>query len=396
MSTKLKLAESMSVATSSTAPLYSVAVTAALITPQLGSLWAGIVYIMVAIPSILVCKSMVDNHNLQPSKGSVYTWASSWVSSWLSGFALAASGIICTSGLGVYAAQTLLGDNAHPWVVVALSCVIIAAGMGLNVFSLRATTWVQNAGLIIQVVALGVVVYYALSGGYVVFTLDIPGFSALVEAVLLALFAFWGFDAVFALTEESQENVPARSAMLSIMMIAVFLILGAVFVSGFEDAGAYVHVALAISAITAVGSTSIPTVRGVEAMADQGDLPSWLSKRTPSSIAVCVLTLGWVILSALVEGFFWDSIEAVSIFVGFYFVVSAVSAWQKTSKKIHLYTAIIMLVPVVAVMWLMFDPDYGETRLYGIGGVGIIMVTLWVASGVLMGAAWFARAKKTV
>lgn len=383
---KLSFFQSLSIATSSTAPLYSLVVTSILMFPLVGGLGVPLVYLLAVIPSLLVCYSMRINNTAITSKGSVYSWSGTGKISWLSGFALMVSGIICTAGLGIYAAEVLIGEN-KPFRSLLIASIIIIIGVTINYFSVKMTTIIQNVGMIIQVIALIAIGYDVYNNASLDFTIN-GSISDWSHAFILALFAFWGFDAVFALSEETKEKVPNNSSITSIGIILTFFMFGSLLFPSVQN-GEIVNstlfgIALAISAITAIGSTVIPTVRGIEAMADNHELPKLLQNRSKSSILVATTIILWMILSVFINGFFWDSIEAISIFVGFYFTISALSAWKRTKQSIHMITTIIMTTLTIIVLTQMFKVDYGETSFMGvIGGVGII-VTLIAIFGLLM------------
>lgn len=145
----------------------------------------------------------------------------------------------------------------------------------------------------------------------------------------------------------------------------------------------FIRMAIAISSITAIGSTLIPTVRGIESMSDNKEFFAVFSRRIPTSIFVSLATFMWIIVSLVHEGFFWDSIEALSIMVGFYFTMSCVAAYHFTKDIIHLVSAIIMGVLTAIVFVYMFDTTYGETTIGNIGGVGIIVIVLFIIGAIL-------------
>ena len=118
-------------------------------------------------------------------------------------------------------------------------------------------------------------------------------------------------------------------------------------------------------------------------MAENNDMPKILSDRTISSIIVTILIIIWSFLAVLIDGFFWDSVESVSIMVGIYFSLSCYAAYKNTGKKIHLTGLIIMSIITLIVLIVMFDMNYGETHYHNIGGVGIIVILLLI-SGLLM------------
>ena len=138
-----------------------------------------------------------------------------------------------------------------------------------------------------------------------------------------------------------------------------------------------------ISAITAIGSTVIPTIRGIESMAENNDMPKILSNRTISSIIVTILIIMWSFLAVIIDGFFWDSIESVSIMVGIYFSLSCYAAYKNTRKIIHLTGLVLMSIITIIVLIVMFNMNYGETHYHNIGGVGLIVILL-LSSGLLM------------
>lgn len=391
---EISLWESLSIATSSSAPLYSAIVTAILMFPLVGTLGVPLVYILAVIPSLLVCYSMMVNNTHLTSKGSVYSWTGQGALSWLSGYSLMATGIICTAGLAVYASVMLLPEQSL-LVQVFLSAIIVALGVLINTISIRATTWVQNIGLTIQIIALGYIAYYFINSSSISWGIH-GGFVDWAHAFVLALFAYWGFDAVFALSEESKKGVPNKTSMMSIVIILIFYIFASLLSPSVYDEiikNDFIRIAIAISSITAIGSTLIPTVRGIESMSDNGEFFKAFSNRIPTSIFVSLATFVWIVVSLINEGFFWDSIEALSIMVGFYFTMSCVAAYRFSGGKIHLVSAIIMSILTVIVFIYMFTPDYGETTVGSVGGVGVIVIALFIIGAIL--SVFFTR-KKTV
>lgn len=380
----ISLWESLSIATSSSAPLYSAIVTSILIFPLVGALGVPIVYAISAIPSLLVCYSMTVNNSHITSKGSVYSWTGKGILSWLSGYSLMATGIICTAGLAVYASMMVIPEKSL-LVQVLLSSVIVVLGVVINTISIKLTTLIQNIGLLIQIIAIGYISYYFINNSPIIWEIH-GNVIDWTHAFILALFAYWGFDAVFALSEESKKGVPNKTSMISIFVILGFYISIAILSPTVYDQivqDNFIRVAIAISSITAIGSTLIPTVRGVESMSDNGEFFEIFSYRIPTSIFVSFATLVWIVLSLIHEGFFWDSIEALSIMVGFYFTMSCIAAYKFSKNNTHLLSAILMGVLTIIVFAYMFTPDYGETSINNIGGVGIIVIVLFIIGFIL-------------
>jgi len=152
-----------------------------------------------------------------------------------------------------------------------------------------------------------------------------------------------------------------------------------VVVADIDTHNMFIAIPIVISSITAIGSTVIPTIRGIESMADNKDLPKFLSNRLSASITVMVLIIGWSFLAVIYDSFFFDSIEAVSIMVGIYFTLSCYAAYKNSKKIVHLIGLILMAMITIVVFISMFDINYGETNFYGVGGVGVIVIGLLCA-----------------
>lgn len=381
----LNFKDSFSVAVSSTAPFYSIMVTAPLIIALVGG-GSPLVYLIAAIPSILVCYSMQEMDKINPSKGTVYSWNNNKFLAWFSGYSLAITGIICTAGLSIFAADTIISQdyNYRNIIVFLLSALILILSIIINIKSIKIITFIQSLGIIIQFVAGCYIVYQIVQQGN--YSINITGsFTDWIHAIILSIFAYWGFDAVFALTEESDKNVSQKTSIASIISLVLFfmIITYGLTVAHIDTTNILVSSAIIISAITAIGSTVIPTIRGIESMSENNDMPKILSDRTISSVIVTILIIIWSFLAVLIDGFFWDSVESVSIMVGIYFSLSCYAAYKNTGKKIHLTGLIIMSIITLIVLIVMFDMNYGETHYHNIGGVGIIVILL-LSSGLLM------------
>ena len=285
-----------------------------------------------------------------------------------------------------FAADTLIPQdyNYRNIIVFLLSALILTISIIINIKSIKIITFIQSLGIVIQFVAGCYIVFQVVKQGD--YSINITGsFTDWTHAVILSIFAYWGFDAVFALTEESDKNVSQKTSIVSIISLVLFfmIITFGLTVIDIDTTNVLISSAIIISAITAIGSTVIPTIRGIESMAENDDMPTILSDRTISSIIVTLLIIAWSFLAVIIDGFFWDSIESVSIMVGIYFSLSCYAAYKNTRKIIHLTGLVLMSIITIIVLIVMFDIDYGETHYHNIGGVGLIVVLL-LSSGLLM------------
>lgn len=374
--------QSVSVSTSSVAPVYSAVVTVPLVVALVGS-GAPLVYLLALVPIVLVWAGMSANDARQPDKGSVYAWAVGErpVMAWIGGYCLAMTGVVATSGLAYVALDAWL-PGLPVGAKAGLGALLIALATWVSSTNVKVTSAVQTAGVLVQAAAAAYLLVVLLRTG--VHLAPVAG-TALDwgHAVLLAVFAFWGFDAVYALSEESRRGVPRRAAGISlVLLLAIFLVFSAVGASEHPDAAAaLVHplvvAGVVVSCVMAVGSTLIPTARGISAMAERGHLPAGLAPLRAAEVASAGLAAAWLAVSLVVPGVFWDSIEMLSIFVGAYFTISSVTAAahaRGAGRALHVVAAVLMGVITAAALVTMFDPGYGETRLGGVGGVGLLAV----------------------
>lgn len=375
-------------ALSSTAPFYSALVTAPLVVDLVGS-GAALVYVVALVPMLLVCHGMAVNDRRDPDKGTVYLWMRRlpprW--GWAGGYCLGVTGIVATSGQAYVAVEALV--PAFPgWAKAVAGALLVGVAAAVSVRSVELTSWIQSAGVLLQAVATAYLVW-ALTSSPVTFTPVTGGVLDWVHAVLLAVFAYWGFDTVFALTEESGQRVPRTASFAS---LALLLFVYAVFsgaVSSPTVSAAVRHpivvAAVAAASLLSLGSTILPTARGISAMAQRRDLPRFLAPDASGVIATAVLAAAWLVVSVLHQGFFEDSIEALSVHVGAYFVMSCVAAWrfETHGRGLHLVSAVLMGVITVATAQQTFAVDYGMTSVAGVGGVGLIVTGL-AALGVVL------------
>ena len=285
-------------------------VTAPLIAALVGS-GTAVVYLLAAIPAALVAAGMSANDRRDPHKGSVYTWVRRALprTGWFAGFCLAATGVIATSGMA-YVAADLLAPAAPAALKAALAAVLTALAALIDLYELRLMAALQYlaviAGLGATIVCAGLV-----AGGGVRLAPMTGSPLDWFHAVLLAVFAYWGFDAIFALTDVTGAGAPQRVTALTMLGLMGFFAVGGTAYSAVDPAPVTGHlvvrVAVVSSAIMSLGSTLVPTARGIEAMADARQVPSWAGRLRSTSWTTAVVTaasVAWTGLLFVSEGLF--------------------------------------------------------------------------------------------
>ena len=366
-------------------------VTAPLIAALVGS-GTAVVYVLAAVPAALVARGMSANDRRDPDKGSVYTWVRRHLprTGWFAGFCLASTGVIATSGMA-YVAADLLARSAPTPVKAALAAALTVVATLIDLYGLHVMAVLQYLAVIAGTGA--TVVCVVLVAGGAVRLAPVTG-SPLdwFRAVLLAVFAYWGFDAIFALTEQTEAGAPWQVTALTMAALVTFCVVGGTAYSAVDPApvttNPVVRAAVVSSAVMSLGSTLIPTARGIEAMADAGEVPAWartLRSASRSTTAVTVASVAWTGLLFVSEGLFDDTIEALSVLVGLYFTTSSlIAALHGRSGRERAGQAVsvaLMAVITAAVAIQMLDPAYGETAVGGVGGVGLIVVGLCLTGG---------------
>ncbi len=371
---------------SATAPWYSIMVTAPLIASLVGA-GTAVVYLLAAIPAALVAAGMSANDRRDPDKGSVYTWVRRRLprTGWFAGFCLASTGVIATSGMA-YVAADLLAPVAPAAIKAGLAAALTGLAALIDLYELRLMAALQYLAVIAGVGATIVCAELVTGGG--VRLAPMAG-SPLdwFHAVLLAVFAYWGFDAIFALTEVTSTGAPQRVTALTVVGLVGFFVIGGTAYSAIDPAPVTGHpvvrIAVVSSAIMSLGSTLVPTARGIEAMADAGQVPSWAGRLRRTSWATAVVTaasVAWTGLLFVSEGLFTDTVEALSVLVGLYFsassLIAALRARSRRERSVQVLAVALMVAITTAVAIQMLDPAYGATAVGGIGGVGLIVVGL--------------------
>lgn len=371
---------------SATAPWYSIMVTAPLIAALVGA-GTAVVYLLAAIPAALVAAGMSANDRRDPDKGSVYTWVRRRLprTGWFAGFCLASTGVIVTSGMA-YVAADLLAPTAPAAIKAGLAAALTGLAALIDLYELRLMAALQYLAVIAGVGATIVCAELVTGGG--VRLAPMAG-SPLdwFHAVLLAVFAYWGFDAIFALTEVTSTGAPQRVTALTVVGLVGFFAIGGTAYSAIDPAPVTGHpvvrIAVVSSAIMSLGSTLVPTARGIEAMADAGQVPSWAGRLRRTCWATAVVTaasVAWTGLLFVSEGLFTDTVEALSVLVGLYFsassLIAALRARSRRERWVQVLAVALMVAITTAVAIQMLDPAYGATAVGGIGGVGLIVVGL--------------------
>ena len=440
----------------STAPVYSLAATLGYVVLAVGA-QAPIAFILAFIPMFFIAFAYRELNRAVPDCGTTFTWATKafgpWVG-WMGGWGVAVAGIVVLANLaqigGKYFWLLVNPQLAEDTTVVTITGVVFIAVM--TAISVRGTEIgekLQNLLLGIQYLALTIFVVAALVAvttgtapeGATLPQLDwfnpfaFGDASGFVEAILLALFIYWGWDTCLALNEETKdpERTPGRAAILSTLILLVTYVgvtVAAMAYAGLGEArlglgnednaedvffalkdvlfGPFAWllvIAVMVSAVSSTQTTILPTARGTLAMAAYKALPERFGRvhprwKTPafSTIVMGVVSIVFYVgLTIISEDFLSDSILSLGLAIAFYYAITGYACiwFFRTELFSSAYNVVFKLVfPLLGALMLtaafvfsvvdMLDPDYGYTVLFGIGGVFVVGVGSLAFGAVLM------------
>ena len=451
----------------STAPVYSLVASLGFVVLAVGG-QAPIAFVIAFIPMLFVAYAYRELNNDVPDCGTTFTWGTKafgpWTG-WMGGWGVAVAGMVVLANLaqiaGIYfwalidgivrsPEEHLLADNVV--LVTATGVVFIAAMTWVSWRGVEIGERIQNILLGIQYVALALFVVAAL---WQYFAGDAPGatpfswswfnpfaftdWHAFIEAVLLALFIYWGWDTCLALNEETKDpkRIPGRAALLTTVILLftyVIVTVAAMMYAGLGTTGTglgnednaddffraikdgllgswgwVLVVAVMISAISSTQTTILPTARGTLAMAAYKALPRKFADvhpryRTPSFSTLvmgAVAIVYYVGMTLISDNILQDSILSLGLAIAFYYAITGFACvWYFRSSLFSSTRNFFFrfLFPLLGALMLtyafiqsaidMWDPDYGYTVIWGIGGAFVLGIGA-LLFGVLLMLLWF-------
>lgn len=444
----------------STAPVYSLVATLGFVVLAVGA-QAPIAFVIAFIPMLFIAYAYRELNNEIPDCGTTFTWGTKafgpWVG-WMGGWGVAVAGTVVLANLaqiaGIYF-WSLFGDGSlseNVPLVTATGVAFIAAMTWVSWRGVEIGERIQNILLGLQYAVLALFVVVALwkffDGSAPDPTpLSIEWFnpfaftdwSGFTEAILLALFIYWGWDTCLALNEETKDpkRIPGRAALVTTLILLVTYVgvtVAAMMYAGLGDSGTglgneanaddvflairedlfgpigwVLIVAVLVSAVSSTQTTILPTARGTLAMAAYRALPRRFlavhpQYHTPSfstlvmGVVASVFYVGMTLIS---DNILQDSILSLGLAIAFYYAITGYSCvWYFrrslfTSARTFVYRGLLPLLGALMLTFAfvqsaidMLDVDYGYTVLFGIGGTFVVGIGA-LAIGVLLMFVWY-------
>lgn len=450
---KLGLIGSTVMGLASTAPVYSLVATLGFVITAVGA-QAPIALLLAFVPMLLIAFAYRELNRAVPDCGTTFTWATKafgpWVG-WMGGWGVAVAGIIVLANLaqvaGIYfwlLLEPLIGVDlsGNLAVTTATGVAFIIAMVLVSYRGVEIGQRLQNVLLGVQYLALVLFVVLALGSalgatpGPAASAPELSWFDpfaftsldAVTEAVLLAIFIYWGWDTCLALNEETRDpaRIPGRAAVLSTVVLVITYVsvaVAAMAYAGVDDLAdqddvflivkdalfgpwAWLLVlAVLISAVSSTQTTILPTARGTLAMAVYRALPARFGGVHPrfQTPGFSTLVMGaasivfYVGMTLVSENFLADSIYSLGLAIAFYYGITGYACvwyfrrelFTSASNAIFKFAlpllgALLLTAAFVLSAIDMLDPAYGETVLFGVGGVFVIGIGSLLVGAVLM------------
>ncbi|GAA2566666.1 APC family permease [Microbacterium binotii] len=450
----------------STAPVYSLVATLGFVVLAVGA-QAPIAFVIAFVPMLFIAFAYRELNRAVPDCGTTFTWGTKafgpWVG-WMGGWGVAVAGMVVLANLAQIASiyfWALFGlefEN-NDWRILLVAVAFIAAMTWVSWRGVEIGERIQNILLAIQYLALAIFVVAALWQFFAgtapnptpfdIAWLNPFGFadwSGFTEAVLLALFIYWGWDTCLALNEETKDpkRTPGRAALLTTVILLVTYVsvtIAAMMYAGLGEDGVglgnesnaddfflaikdgllgpfgwVLVIAVLISAVSSTQTTILPTARGTLAMGVYRALPARFKDvhpvyRTPSFSTLVmgvVAVVYYVGMSLISDNILQDSILSLGLAIAFYYAITGYACvWYFRAELFRSAGAFVVkgLLPLLGALMLtyafiqsaidMWDVDYGYTVLFGIGGTFVIGIGA-LAVGVVLMFVWFLfpRAKR--
>ncbi len=330
---------------------------------------------------------------------------------------------------------------------IAVMTLVNYRGIRLGEHVQRVLTYVQYIALGIFALAVVVgIVAGSSAGDTTIQTFDFEWFNpvgafadpgAVVHGALLALFIYWGWDTCLAVNEETENpsTIPGRGAVISAFVLVAIYVSVALLVMMYATVGSdgiglgneanqddvflamkdvvlgpwgwLIVVAVLASVLSSTQTTILPTARGTLSMGVHGALPAKFGQVHPKNqtpgfstqVMGAAAIAYYVAMSLLSENLLSDSISAISLFIAFYYALTGYACFwyfRDTLRGSARHLWLRGILPLVGALLLtaaffisavqMWDPAYGDTRIFGVGGAfisGVVLLALGVVLAVV-------------
>ena len=451
------------IALASTAPAYSLAAVIGTVVVLVGANAPGVL-LLSFVPMFLIAGAFYYMNRADQDCGTTFSWVTRALGpglGWLAGWAVCVTGILVVGSLADVASYYLFdlvgfeGARDSRFVVtvvalgfIALMTLVCVLGTELSARLQKILTGYQVAALLLfAVVAIAKVAAGTAPdtsadpelSWFSPFAVD--DFGALISALLIGVFIYWGWESAVNLNEETENSVtaPGLAAVTSTVIllvayvgvaVAIVAFAGIDALSEFDDDPAVlgtiardvlgspldklVALAVVISALASTQTTILPASRTSLSMARADAMPRRLGDVHPrfhtphvSTVLIGVLATVWYLpLKLTTENFLSDSLTALAFMIAFYYALSGLACAVYYRHELTRSAKTFLLAgvgPVVGALMLGYlfvravieyaDPadSYTGSSWFGVAPpvvtglgfivLGIVLMLIWRAGG---------------
>lgn len=360
---------------SSTAPAYSLASALGTIA-GIAAFGAPAVIAIAFVPMMCIATAYFYLNRADPDCGTTFAWVTRTMGphvGWIGGWAVIVTNIIVMPSLAVIAGQYsfYLFGYSHPSTLyvtlagmawIAIMTAICYAGIEASARTQQILLGIELVILLIFAVTALVKVNNGEAPAHAprdaaawLNPLGAVGFDQFTEALLAAIFIYWGWDTAVSVNEETEnpETTPGYAAVASTVLLAGLYVLVAVAALAFAGPallsqnkddifapvgesvlGPYLDkllvVAVLTSASAATQTTIIPAARTALSMASAGALPKRFAEIHPrylspafATLVMGGISLAWYgALSLFSKSVLADTILALGLCIAFYYALT--------------------------------------------------------------------------
>jgi len=442
----LSFASNVVIGIASTAPAYSLAA-------ALGSIVILVKFNLPAIliaafvPMLFIAAAYYHLNRADPDCGTSFSWVTRAMGpycGWMAGWAIIATDILVMPGLAqvaaLYSFRFFAVDAPSAIAQAAVGVGFIALMTAACYLGIELSARIQKLLLAAEIILLAIFAAVALAKVYgtappadsTPVALDwfnpfaVSDSSTFVQAMLIAVFIYWGWDCGASVNEETKDprTIPARAILVSTLFLLVLYLLVAVAavavaepgleknsgdnflaplatsVLGFWPAQLLI-LSVVTSAIASTLTTILPTARTVISMAHAGALPKKFGDihprfMTPSfaTLVMGAVSIAWYIVLSCIPNanILADSVTATAFGIAFYYALTGFACavyYRRELRKSAKNFIFIGVVPALGglLMAALFvtacqsfaKPDQDSTAIFGIGpalvfGVGGLLL----------------------
>ena len=380
--------EGLVVALASTAPAYSLAAVIGSVVVAVG-FFAPASLLVAFVPMFFIAAAFYWLNKADQDCGTTFSWVTRAMgpnTGWIAGWAVAVTGILVIGSLADVAVFTFYdligaeGLQSSKAAIIIGAVLLIAAMTTVCVIGTEFSARLQTVLMALQIIPLLIFITVIL---WKVFSGDGPGSSfepnlswfnplnietgnlnpfnaesgGLIQAMLLGIFIYWGWESAVNLNEETEGDVtrPGLAGLISTVILLITYVGVATAVlawhgiggaAAFDDKpgilakyadgalgsplGETVLLAVVVSALASTQTTILPASRTALSMARHEAIPSAfgaVSKRffTPvfATVAIGALATAWYVPGKLInKTFLFDSLTALGLMIAFYYALT--------------------------------------------------------------------------